>query len=68
MFWSISESRTFRNCQRQWYYKNFLGNAVAKDHVQHTAVLKNPVACDVRGERLQAGTGRRWEGRTLLVC
>ncbi len=39
MFWSISESRTFRNCQRQWYYKNFLANAVAKDHVRHTAYL-----------------------------
>jgi hypothetical protein len=39
MFWSITESRTFRRCQRQWYYKNFLANANAKDPVRRTAYL-----------------------------
>ena len=39
MIWSISESRTFRRCQRQWYYKNFVANAIAKDRVRHTAYL-----------------------------
>lgn len=30
MIWSISESKTFRRCQRQWYFKNCVANAVAK--------------------------------------
>lgn len=39
MFWSISESRTFRRCQRQWYYKNLLASPTAKDAVRHEAYL-----------------------------
>jgi hypothetical protein len=39
MFWSISESRTFKKCQRQWYYKNFLASPTAKDPVRHTTYL-----------------------------
>ena len=39
MFWSISESRTFKRCQRQWYYKNFLASPTAKDPVRHNAYL-----------------------------
>lgn len=39
MFWSISESRTFRRCQRQWFFKNLLGNALAKDPVRREAYL-----------------------------
>lgn len=39
MFWSISESRTFRRCQRQWYYKNLLASPTAKDPLRRTAYL-----------------------------
>lgn len=39
MIWSISESRTFKRCQRQWYYKNVLANAKAKDSLRHHAYL-----------------------------
>jgi hypothetical protein len=39
MFWSISESRTFKRCQRWWYYKNFFASPTAKDPVRHTAYL-----------------------------
>ena len=39
MFWSISESRTFKRCQRQWYYKNLLASPTAKDPLRHTAYL-----------------------------
>ena len=30
MIWSISDSKTFRRCQRQWFYKK-MGNAIATD-------------------------------------
>jgi hypothetical protein len=30
MVWSISESRTFRQCPRRWYFKNCVANAIAK--------------------------------------
>lgn len=39
MIWSISESRTFRRCQRQWYYKNILASATAKDPTRRRAYL-----------------------------
>jgi hypothetical protein len=39
MFWSISESKAFNRCQRQWYFKNLLGNAVAKDPRRREAYL-----------------------------
>jgi hypothetical protein len=39
MFWSISESRTFKRCQRQWFFKNLLGNARAKDPTRREAYL-----------------------------
>ncbi len=39
MVWSISESRTFKRCQRQWYFKNFVANALAKDPLRHEAYL-----------------------------
>lgn len=40
MVWSISESRTFRQCQRRWYYKNCVANALAKkDPVRREAYL-----------------------------
>src|SRR6185437_10344128 len=29
--WSVSESRMFRRCPRQWYYKNIVASAIAKD-------------------------------------
>jgi len=31
LIWSISESKTFRRCQRQWYYKSVAANANASD-------------------------------------
>jgi hypothetical protein len=40
MVWSISESRSFRQCQRRWYFKNFVANAIAKkDPVRREAYL-----------------------------
>jgi hypothetical protein len=40
MIWSISESKTFRRCQRQWYYKNCVANAIAKkDPIRRKAYL-----------------------------
>jgi len=39
MIWSISESRTFRRCQRQWYFKDVLASPTSKDPIRHTAYL-----------------------------
>lgn len=39
MFWSISESRTFKRCQRQWGFKNLIANAKAKDPLRREAYL-----------------------------
>ena len=39
MIWSVSESRTFKRCERQWYYKSVLGNAIAKDPIRHKVYL-----------------------------
>lgn len=39
MIWSISGSKSFRHCPRQWYYKNVLANAKAKDASRHHAYL-----------------------------
>ena len=37
--WSLSAAKTFKKCQRQWYYKNCLGNARAKDPLRRQAYL-----------------------------
>lgn len=37
MVWSFSDSRLFRKCQRQWYYKNHVANARAKDQIRREA-------------------------------
>jgi hypothetical protein len=37
--WSLSASKMFRKCQRQWYYKSCLANAKAKDSLRHEAYL-----------------------------
>ncbi|MGG6241737.1 PD-(D/E)XK nuclease family protein [Nodosilinea sp. AN01ver1] len=37
--WSLSTSKTFKRCQRQWYYKSCLSNARAKDFLRHKAYL-----------------------------
>jgi hypothetical protein len=39
MIWSFSDGRMFRKCQRQWYYKKCLANALAKDPLRHEAYL-----------------------------
>lgn len=40
MIWSVSASRTFKRCQRQWYYKNCVANANAKkDPIRRKAYL-----------------------------
>lgn len=39
MIWSFSDGRMFRKCQRQWYYKKCLANALAKDSLRHEAYL-----------------------------
>jgi len=40
VIWSISDSKTFRRCQRQWYYKK-LGNARARDPLRRRLYLLN---------------------------
>lgn len=37
--WSLSTAKSFKKCQRQWYYKNCLGNANAKDPLRRKAYL-----------------------------
>jgi hypothetical protein len=39
VIWSISESRCFRRCQRQWFYKNCVASAKAKDEHRQRAYL-----------------------------
>jgi len=39
LIWSISDSKTFRRCQRQWYYKAIAGNARASDPVRRKLYL-----------------------------
>lgn len=39
MVWSFSGSRTFRKCQRQWFFKTHVANALAKDELRHEAYL-----------------------------
>jgi hypothetical protein len=39
MKWSLSGSKTFRRCQRQWFYKNYVGNGVTKDPVRRNIYL-----------------------------
>ncbi len=37
MIWSFSNHGLFRKCQRQWYFKNVLANAIAKAPERHEA-------------------------------
>lgn len=37
MIWSFSNSRLFKKCQRQWYYKNYVANARANDPIRREA-------------------------------
>lgn len=37
--WSLSAAKTFKKCQRQWYYKNCLANWKAKDPLRRKAYL-----------------------------
>jgi hypothetical protein len=39
MKWSYSKSKTFRRCQRQWFYANCLANGVTKDPVRRGVYL-----------------------------
>jgi hypothetical protein len=39
MRWSHSASRSFRKCQRQWYFKNIVANAKAKEPLRRRAYL-----------------------------
>jgi hypothetical protein len=39
MRWSHSASRSFRKCQRQWYFKNVVANARAKEPLRRRAYL-----------------------------
>lgn len=39
MRWSYSASRSFRRCQRQWFFKNIVANANAKDPLRKRAFL-----------------------------
>jgi hypothetical protein len=39
MRWSYSASRSFRQCQRQWYFKNIVASARAKEPIRRRAYL-----------------------------
>lgn len=39
MIWSLSTAKTFKQCQRQWYFKTCLGNCKAKNPQRHKAYL-----------------------------
>lgn len=39
MRWSYSASRSFHHCQRQWFFKNIVANANAKDPLRKRAYL-----------------------------
>jgi len=39
MIWSFSSSRTFRRCQREWYFRSHVANAIARDPIRHEAYL-----------------------------
>lgn len=39
MIWSISDSKIFRKCQRQWFYKGIIANGVSKDPGRHRVYL-----------------------------
>ena len=37
--WSVSDSRVFRRCPRQWYYKHIVASAIAKDEYRRKMYL-----------------------------
>jgi hypothetical protein len=37
MKWSFSQHKTFKRCQRQWFYRHILSNANAKDELRREA-------------------------------
>ena len=39
MKWSYSKSKTFRRCQRQWFYANLMANGVTKDPLRRGIYL-----------------------------
>lgn len=39
MIWSFSNNGTFRKCQRQWYFKNHVANARARDPFRREAYV-----------------------------
>jgi hypothetical protein len=39
MRWSVSNAKTFRRCQRQWFFKSCLANHKAKDPLRRNAYL-----------------------------
>lgn len=39
MKWSLSSAKSFRKCQRQWYFRSVLASGTAKDPERRTAFL-----------------------------
>lgn len=37
MIWSVSNAKTFERCQRQWFFKTQVANAIAKDETRQRA-------------------------------
>ena len=54
MVWSVSTAKMFERCQRQWFYKTKVANAVAKDEVRQLAY---------RLSKLQSISG--WRGNVV---
>lgn len=54
MRWSYSASRNFRQCQRQWYFKNIVANGRARDPFRRRAFMLS---------KLQSVSG--WRGKIV---
>jgi hypothetical protein len=52
MIWSFTAHRTFRKCQRQWYYKHIFASSLAKDPERRKAALLGKL------ESIQAWRGK----------
>jgi hypothetical protein len=69
MRWSYSASRTFRKCQRQWYFRNVVASAQAKEPFRRRAYLlsklqtvsawRGKIVDDVISKTIVSGINRR---------
>jgi hypothetical protein len=71
MVWSISSDKTFRRCQRQWFYGQVFGNANARKEplryeayllskLQSLSAIRGQAVDDALSERLVPALQRRF--------